>query len=248
MSLAGKNAVVTGGASGIGRAICLRLARDGANIAVLDLDLAGGQRVAREVAGLGRQAVALEVDVGSLERVRRAAEAVHSSLGRVQVLVNDAGIADFTPLIQMTEEQWDRMIRVHLKGTFNCARTFLQDMFDAGWGRVINLSSVAGLAGAAGLVHYAAAKAGIVGFTKSLAREVAGLGITVNAIAPGLIDTPLVRKSGVSEEMIAQVVQQTPVGRIGVPEDIAAACAFLASEEASFFTGQVMSPNGGQHL
>jgi 2-hydroxycyclohexanecarboxyl-CoA dehydrogenase len=248
VSLAGRNAIVTGGASGIGRSICLRLARDGADVAVLDVDVAGGEAVAGEVAALGRRALAVAVDVAGAASVQAAVERVHAALGPVHVLVNDAGIAEFVPLLRMSEEQWDRMIAVHLKGTFNCTRAVLPDMVAARWGRVVNVSSVGGLRGGAGLVHYAAAKAGIIGFTKALALEVGQLGITANAIAPGLIDTPLLRRSGVPQEILERAVQQAPVGRLGLPEDVAAACAYLVSEEASFFTGQVMSPNGGGHL
>jgi NAD(P)-dependent dehydrogenase (short-subunit alcohol dehydrogenase family) len=162
--------------------------------------------------------------------------------------VNDAGIADLTPFVEMSEERWDRMIAVHLKGAFNCTRAVLGDMVAAGWGRIVNISSVAGLRGGPGLTHYSAAKAGIIGLTKALAAEVGRSGITVNAIAPGLIDTPLLTGSGMPEAIIQAIVQQAPVGRIGTPDDIAAACAYLVSEEASFTTGQVLSPNGGGHL
>ncbi len=245
MGLHGRTAVVTGGASGIGRAICLRLARDGADVGVLDLDLPGARRVTDEVAALGRKAAAVEADVASATSVKAAVEQVHVALGPVRVLVNDAGIAGLVPLHEMSEEQWDRMIAVHLKGAFNCTRALLPDMLAAGWGRIVNISSVAGLRGAPQLVHYSAAKAGLLGFTKALAGEVGPAGITVNAIAPGLIDTPLLRRSGWPEQLTQVVLAQNPIKRIGTPEDIAAACGYLASEEASFVTGQVLSPNGG---
>jgi NAD(P)-dependent dehydrogenase (short-subunit alcohol dehydrogenase family) len=245
MGLQGRNAVVTGGASGIGRAICLRLARDGADVGVLDLDRPGARRVADEVAALGRRAAAVEADVASAASVTAAVEQVHAALGPVHVLVNDAGIAGLVPLHEMTEEQWDRMIAVHLKGAFNCTRALLGDMLAAGWGRIVNISSVAGLRGAPQLVHYSAAKAGLLGFTKALAGEVGPAGITVNAIAPGLIDTPLLRRSGWPDQLTQVVLAQNPIKRIGTPEDIAAACGYLVSEEASFVTGQVLSPNGG---
>jgi 2-hydroxycyclohexanecarboxyl-CoA dehydrogenase len=249
MGLSGRNAVVTGGASGIGRSIAVRLARDGADVAILDVDLAGANEVAREVAAAGRRAVVAEADVASGTSVRAALDRVRAALGPVHVLVNDAGIAGFVPLLQMTEEQWDRLIAVHLKGTFNCTRAVLPDMIDARWGRVVSIASVAGLnGGGPGLTHYAAAKAGIIGFTKALALEVAAFGVTVNAIAPGLVETPLLARSGMPQEIRDRIVQQMPVQRIGTPDDIAAACAYLVSEEASFFTGQVMSPNGGGYL
>ena len=248
MGLSGRNAMVTGGASGIGRAICLRLAREGTDVAVLDLDQAGGRQVADEVGALHRRTVAVEADVASAASVAAAVERVHAALGPVHILVNDAGIAGLVPLQDMSEEQWDRMIAVHLKGAFNCTRTILGDMLATGWGRIVNVSSVAGLSGAPELVHYSAAKAGLIGFTKALAAEVGPRGITVNAIAPGLIDTPLLQRSGWPDSLTRAVIAQNPIKRIGTPEDIAAACAYLVSEEASYVTGQVLSPNGGGYL
>jgi NAD(P)-dependent dehydrogenase (short-subunit alcohol dehydrogenase family) len=248
MAVAGRNAAVTGGASGIGRSICLHLARAGVEVAVLDLNRIGAEQVAREVTALGRRGVAVELDVAEPASVAAAVERVHGVLGPVHVLVNDAGIAGFQPLLQMSDEAWDRMIAVHLKGTFNCTRAFLPDMVEAGWGRIVNISSVAGLRGGANLSHYAAAKAGILGFTKAVALEVGSLGITVNAIAPGVIDTPMLRGSGWTDEMSQAVVRNAAIRRLGTPDDIAAACRFLASDEAGFMTGQVLSPNGGSHL
>lgn len=252
MSVSGKNAVVTGGASGIGRGICLRLAREGANVAILDLDLPGAEKVAEELLALGRKALACQVDVVNRAQIDAAVERIHQELGPIHILVNDAGIGEFVPLAAMREEQWDRMIAIHLRGTFNCTKAVVQDMIDAKWGRIVNISSVAGLAGAMGLVHYSAAKAGIIGFSKALAQELGPMGITVNAIAPGLIDTPILRKSEIPEEQIQGFIEaavgRTPVRRVGVPDDIAAACAYLVSEEASFFTGQVVSPNGGLYM
>jgi NAD(P)-dependent dehydrogenase (short-subunit alcohol dehydrogenase family) len=192
------------------------------------------------------------VDVVNRAQIDAAVERIHQELGPIHILVNDAGIGEFVPLAAMREEQWDRMIAIHLRGTFNCTKAVVQDMIDAKWGRIVNISSVAGLAGAMGLVHYSAAKAGIIGFSKALAQELGPMGITVNAIAPGLIDTPILRKSEIPEEQIQGFIEaavgRTPVRRVGVPDDIAAACAYLVSEEASFFTGQVVSPNGGLYM
>lgn len=252
MSLVGKNAMVTGGASGIGRGICLRLAREGANVAILDLNLSGAETVAAEVEALGRKSVACKADVANRAQVDAAIEQVRTALGPIQILVNDAGIGKFVLLSEMSEEAWEEMIAIHLKGTFNCTKAVVQDMVAAKWGRVVNISSTAGLGGAAGLVHYSAAKAGIIGFTKGLAAELGPLGITVNAIAPGLIDTPILLKGGVLSGRMQKFIQQTanraPVRRNGAPDDIAAACAYLVSEDASFFTGQVVSPNGGMYM
>ena len=247
MALKDKTAVVTGGASGIGRAISLRLARDGANLAIWDRDISSARKVATEIADLGRRVIPVEVDVASFADVEKAGERVRRELGTVSILVNDAGYGEIAPLARMSEAQWDKMIGVHLKGTFNCTRVLVQDMIDAHWGRVVSISSVAGLKGATGFVHYSAAKAGIVGFTKGLAIELGSAGITVNAIAPGLIDTPILKNSSLRDETIAEIVRQQPVARIGIPDDIAACCAYIVSEEASFLTGQVLSPNGGTH-
>jgi 2-hydroxycyclohexanecarboxyl-CoA dehydrogenase len=246
MGTARRTAIVTGGASGIGRAIVLRLAKVGMDVGVLDLDSAGAGGVAAEVAAGGRRAVAVDSDVATAASVGAAVERVRGQLGPVHVLVNAAGIASFVPFQEMTEEVWDRMIAVHLKGAYNCARAVLPDMVTARWGRIVNIASVAGLnGGGPGLSHYAAAKSGIIGLTKALGLELGPHGITVNAIAPGLIDTPLLDRSGMPQEVRRMVVDRTPVGRIGQPDDIAAACVFLVSEEASFVTGQVLSPNGG---
>ena len=245
MALKDKIAVVTGGASGIGRAICLRLAREGCNIVIWDRDISAAHRVGAEVGELGRRVLAVEVDVSSFSDVERAADRVHRELGKVSILVNDAGFGEIVAVAQMSEAQWDKMIAVHLKGTFNCTRHLVQDMIDARWGRIVSISSVAGLRGAAGFVHYSAAKAGIAGFSKALALELGSSGVTVNAIAPGLIETPILKGSALRDETIAAMVRHTPVGRIGAPEDIAACCAYMVAEEASFLTGQVLSPNGG---
>ncbi len=248
MGLTGRAALVTGGGSGIGRGIARRLAHDGADVAVLDRDAAAARAVAAEVEAIGRRAVAVDADVADTASVTRAVAAARTALGPLLVLVNAAGISGFAPLADMTDAQWDGMIAVHLRGTFVCTRAVLPDMLAAGTGRVVNISSVGGLRGGPMLTHYAAAKAGVLGFTKALAIEVGGRGITVNAIAPGLVDTPMLRGSGFSPALLEQATRQMPIGRLGTPEDIAAACAYLVSDEAAWFTGQVLSPNGGGHL
>jgi len=241
MGNSSRTAIVTGGASGIGRAIALRLARSGMRVGVLDLDAAGAARVAAEAG-----ARAAEADVATAASVNAAVDRLRRDVGPVEVLVNAAGIASFIPFTEMTEDAWDRMIAVHLKGTYNCIRAVLPDMVAARWGRIVNISSVAGLSGGGpGLAHYAAAKSGIIGLTKVLGMELAPQGITTNAISPGLIDTPLLERSGMPQQVRQMIVGRTPVGRIGTPDDIAAACAYLVSEEASFVCGQVLSPNGG---
>jgi len=244
--MAGRVALVTGGGSGIGRSICLRLASTGVAVGVLDINGANAERTAGEI---GKAAVAVSADVADVEAVRSAFERVRGELGPLHILVNVAGIGGFTPLLEIRQEDWDRMIAVHLTGTFNCTRAAVPDMLAAGWGRIVNTSSVAGLnGGGPNLSHYAAAKGGIIAFTKALAYELGPSGITVNCIAPGLIDTPLLGQSQVSAELRAQTARISPMRRVGVPDDIAAACAFLVGEDSSFFTGQVMSPNGGRYM
>ena len=243
-----KVAVVTGGGSGIGRATCLALARAGRDVAVADVNLAGAEATAGMVRGLGPRAAAVEIDVSSADGVGAGIGRVRTALGPVAILVNVAGIGEFAPLMQMTEAQWDRMLGVHLKGTFNTTRACVPDMIEAGWGRIVNVASVAGLnGGGPGLSHYAAAKAGIIGFTRAIAQELGPMGITVNAVAPGLIDTPMIRTAGAPDSLYDAVVKRTPVRRLGQPEDIAVAAAFLTSDDAGFTTGQVLSPNGGVH-
>ena len=242
-------AVVTGGASGIGQAVCRRLGRNGAGVAVLDLNRAGAEATAAAIVADGGRAAAWEVDVADGEVVRAAVAAVRAALGAATILVNVAGIGEFALLADMTDAQWQRMLGVHLSGTFHCARAVAPDMVAARWGRIVNVSSVAGLSGGGpGLSHYAAAKGGIIAFSKALAHELGPAGITVNAVAPGLIDTPMVKEAMVSPEIRRHAVEGAPVRRIGVPDDIAAAVAYLVSDEASFVTGQVLSPNGGRYM
>jgi 2-hydroxycyclohexanecarboxyl-CoA dehydrogenase len=247
--MTGRVAVVTGGGSGIGRSISMRLARDGVAVAVLDINQPGAEQTAARIAAGGGRAVAVAADVADAAAVRAAVDRVHAGLGPAHIMVNVAGIGAFVPLLEMSQAEWDRMIAVHLTGTFNCTRAVLPDMLAAGWGRIVNTASVAGLnGGGPGLSHYAAAKGGIIAFSKALAHEFGPSGITVNCIAPGLIDTPIIKSSLVTAELRARAIEGAPVRRIGEPEDVAAVCAFLVSEESGFFTGQVMSPNGGRYM
>jgi 2-hydroxycyclohexanecarboxyl-CoA dehydrogenase len=242
-------ALVTGGASGIGRSICVRLARDGAAVAALDINVTGAEETAATIAAAGAPAIAVGADVADGAAVRAAAQRVRAAFGPVHIMVNVAGIGAFVSLLDMTDAEWHRMIAVHLTGTFNCTRAVLPDMLAARWGRIVNTASVAGLnGGGPGLSHYAAAKGGIIAFTKAIAHELGPSGITANCIAPGLIETPMIASSLVTAELRATATAGAPMRRIGMPEDIAAACAFLVSDESSFFTGQVMSPNGGRYM
>ena len=251
MSLVGKNAIVTGGASGIGLAAGRRLARDGAGIAVWDIDEAGAQRAVAELVAAGGRAVACRVDVSSRAQVNAGLERVHAELGPVQILINNAGITSFRPFLEVTEEEWDRVMSINLKSMLHCTQAVLPEMLSAGWGRVINISSSSAQAGAARMTTYAASKGGVIAFTKALALELAATGITVNNVPPGFIDTPMLRASDTPNGLkagIDVIAASSPMKRAGRPEDIAAACAFLASEEAGYITGQTLGVNGGRYI
>jgi NAD(P)-dependent dehydrogenase (short-subunit alcohol dehydrogenase family) len=249
MNLEGRNALVTGGASGIGRAIVRRLVADGAAVAIADIQQDAARAVADETVAGGGRALAVGADVTSTASVNDAVARAREALGPLHVLVNCAGVADFTAFADLDEARWQRMLDVLLTGTYRVTHAVFGDMVAAGWGRIVNISSAAALnGGGPGLAHYAAAKAGVLGFTKALAQELGPAGVTVNAIAPGLVDTPLIHGAGAPASLYDQVVARLPVRRIGQPEDIAAACAYLVSPEAGFLTGQVVSPNGGGNL
>jgi 2-hydroxycyclohexanecarboxyl-CoA dehydrogenase len=249
MSLVEKNAVVTGGASGIGLATCRRLARDGIGIGVWDIDYAGAQRAATELVAAGARAIACNVDVSARPQINAAVERVHAELGPVHILVNNAGITSFRPFLEVTEAEWDRIMSVNLKSLFLCTQAVLPDMLSAGWGRVINISSSSAQSGSARMTTYASSKGGVIAFTKSLALELAAAGITVNNVPPGFVDTPMLQAS--TEKLTGGIAGQaanSPMKRPGRPEDIAAACAFLASDEANYITGLTLSVNGGRYI
>jgi 2-hydroxycyclohexanecarboxyl-CoA dehydrogenase len=241
MRLEGRKALVTGGASGIGAAIALRLAAEGAEVWVGDIDTAGAERVAGEANGH-----AVELDVTSLESARGAVEAAG---GTLDVLVNNAGTDEFGFFTYTTPEQWQKVLDINLGGVINCTSAALPGMQAAKYGRIVNISSEAGRVGSKGSAVYSAAKAGIVGFTKAIAREDARYGITVNAIAPGPIETPLLmgaKEFGeIGEKVIETMKASTQMGRLGQPEEVAAAVAFLASDDASYVTGETLGVSGG---
>jgi 3-oxoacyl-[acyl-carrier protein] reductase len=243
LSLLGKRAVVTGSGSGIGREIALRFSAAGAAVAVCDVVKEAADKVAAEITGAGRQAQAYAIDVSDFTAVQQLCERVTTDLGGVDILVNNAGITRDNLLLRMTEAEFDRVVAVNLKGTFNFTKVCFRGMMKNRWGRIINIASVIGQMGNAGQANYAAAKAGIIGLTKSAAKELASRNITVNAVAPGYIATAMTEKldAAARDAYIAAI----PLKRVGTPEDVANVCLFLASELAGYITGQVLRVDGG---
>jgi 3-oxoacyl-[acyl-carrier protein] reductase len=245
--LTGRVAFVTGAGSGIGRAIARRFAEEGADIAAVDLNETAAAETADGVRALGRRAEAVRADVAVPSEVEAAAERTRAALGRIDILVNNAGLTRDVTIRKMTDDDWDRVIDVHLKGTFLCTRAVAARIRDGGrGGAIVNMSSISGKIGNFGQANYAAAKAGIVALTKVTAREYARYGIRANAIQPGLIDTPMIRAMG--DELLKARIGDTPLGRIGRPEEIANVALFLASDLASFVTGAVIEVTGGRYL
>jgi 2-hydroxycyclohexanecarboxyl-CoA dehydrogenase len=249
MSLNGKNAIVTGAGSGLGQATAKRLAREGVAVAVWDINEAGARRTVDDIVAAGGRAIASRVDVSSRAQIDAGLERAHAELGPVNILVNNAGMTGFVPFLEITEEAWDRMMTVNLKSMFMVAQAVLPDMLAAGWGRIINISSSSAQSGAVRMAHYASSKGGVIAFTKSLAMEFAAQGITVNNVPPGFVDTPMLRASDalISAGSIEKTAASSPMKRAGRPEDIAAACAFLSSEDAGYITGHTLSVNGGRY-
>jgi 3-oxoacyl-[acyl-carrier protein] reductase len=243
LSLAGKRAVVTGAGSGIGREIALRLGAAGAAVGVCDVVEETAARVAAELAVAGRQARAYAIDVSDFSAVQQLCERIAGDFGGIDILVNNAGITRDNLLLRMTEAEFDRVLAVNLKGTFNFTKACFRGMMKNRWGRIINISSVVGQMGNAGQANYAAAKAGVIGLTKSAAKELASRSITVNAIAPGYIATAMTEKldAAARETYISAI----PLKRAGTPEDVANVCLFLASDLAAYVTGQVLQVDGG---
>ncbi|MFT5484526.1 MAG: 2-hydroxycyclohexanecarboxyl-CoA dehydrogenase [Halieaceae bacterium] len=245
MSLKGKVAVVTGGASGIGRAICLQLAQDGAAVSVWDLNEEGTKETVAMIAELGGRALACVGNAAAKDEIAVSAKRTRDELGAITVLVNNAGITDFCRFEDITEDMLNRMLQININGPFLCSQAIVPDMLAAGWGRIVNISSSSAQTGAKGMAHYATSKGGVIALTKTLAKEFADKGITVNNIPPGFVDTPMLRASPVDVDAEAASVN-SPMGRPGKPEDIAAACSYLASEAAGYVTGHTLSVNGGR--
>ncbi len=244
MRLKEKIALVTGGGRGMGRAISLALAQEGAKVCVNYFHSKdAAEEVVKRIKENGGEAISYKADVSKLEEVNRMVEEVNKRFGRLDILINNAGLNIDKYLMIMNEEEWDKVIDVNLKGTFNCSKAVSRIMIGQRSGNIINISSVSAITGAAGQTNYSAAKGGMISFTKSLARELAPFGIRVNALAPGLIDTEMVKK--MPKKMLDQVLEMTPLKRVGTPEEVARIVTFLVSEEADYITGQVIRVDGG---
>ena len=243
-------AVVTGGASGIGLGVARQLAADGHDVAVLDQNGDGADAAAAELQAAGARALGVEVDVADRQSVAAAFARVRSELGPVAILVTSAGIEAFDPLLEISAERWDRIIAVNLTGTFSCVQTAVPDMLDAGWGRIVTISSQSAQSGAPNMAHYSASKGGVIALTKALAVDLARQGITVNTISPSLVDTPMARAAEAAGDFpgVDVVGPMVPLGRAGTPADIAAACSFLCAESGSYITGQIIGVNGGMYI
>jgi 3-oxoacyl-[acyl-carrier protein] reductase len=246
-SLEGRVAVVTGGARGIGRAIVEKLAGLGANVVIADMLFDQAEKTAQEISELtGNKIIAIPVNVTDGKSAADLIDKTLQEFGKVDILVNNAGITRDTLILRMDEADWDAVLDVNLKGVFNCAKAVVRPMMKQRYGRIINISSVSGQAGQAGQTNYSASKAGVIGFTKALAREVASRQITVNAVAPGFIPTALTNE--LPEDLKNSILSATPAGRMGKPEEVAAAVAFLASEEAAYINGHVLAVDGGMAM
>jgi len=246
LELLGKVALVTGAAQGIGKAIALLLAEKGADVVVSDINVEKAQETAREIEEKGRKSMALKVNVADPDEVEKMVEAIIERFSRIDILVNNAGITRDKLLLRMSSEDWDAVLDVNLKGVFNCTKSVIKYMSKQRSGKIVNIASVVGLMGNVGQANYAASKAGVIGFTKTVAREFAQRGININAIAPGYIQTPMTEV--LPERVKEELMRLIPMGRLGQPEDVAQAVLFLVSEASNYVTGQVLNVNGGIYM
>jgi len=245
-NLQGRIALVTGASQGIGRAVALELGRQGATVALAARNQAKLADVAAEIAAAGGQAAAFALDVASEESIKTGAKAILDQYGKIEILVNNAGITRDDLAMKMKRADWDDVLSTNLTGAFLLTQALMRSMMKNRWGRIVNITSVVGRTGQTGQVNYAASKAGMIGMTRSLARELASRGITVNAVAPGYIETAMTHV--LSEELVKQMLASIPLGRAGSDQDIANAVAFLASDAASYITGHVLDVNGGMFM
>ncbi|WP_447977821.1 3-oxoacyl-[acyl-carrier-protein] reductase [Candidatus Nitrospira bockiana] len=243
MSLEGRVAIVTGAAQGIGRSIAETLARAGADVVVADMDAGRAQEAVEAIEALGRRAMNVKVNVAEWADVKEMTDKVLKAWGKIDILVNNAGITRDGLLVRMKEEDWNLVLQVNLNGTFHCTKAVMQPMTKQRYGRIVNIASIVGVMGNAGQANYAASKAAVIGFTKTVAREYASRQVTVNAVAPGFIDTAMTQ--GLPADVKETLQKQIPLGRLGQASDVAAAVRFLVSDEASYITGQVIHVNGG---
>jgi 3-oxoacyl-[acyl-carrier protein] reductase len=248
MDLSGKVALVTGSARGIGKAIALKLAEAGADVVVNDIPAAAEtlEATANEIKALKRRALAITADVSSAADVAVMVDAAVAAMGKVDILVNNAGVTRDQLLMRMSDEDWDTVLNIDLKSAFLCSRAVLRHMMKQRWGRIISIASVVGIMGNAGQANYSAAKAGVIGLTKSIAKEAGSRGITANAIAPGYIETKMTEK--LDDKTKQAFIDNIPLKSVGLPRDVAEAVAFLASEEARYITGQVLGVDGGMSI
>ena len=244
MQLSGRTALVTGASRGIGRAIALALAQEGADVAVNFVSSEGpAKEVADEIQKMGRRAMLAQADVGDYPDTFRMAQAIIGQFGHLDILINNAGINSDKTFVKMDHASWRRVLAINLDGVFNCTKVFIDQMIKQGWGRVVNITSVIGQIGNFGQANYAASKAGVAALTKSLAKELAAKGITINAVAPGFIETEMV--SGIPERVQQKLLGQIPMGRFGKADEVSRACVYLCSSDGDYITGAELSINGG---
>jgi 3-oxoacyl-[acyl-carrier protein] reductase len=246
MKLEGNNALITGGAQGIGKSIALAMAKQGAGIGIADVNLESAQATADEITSLGVKSLALKLDVSNQENVAEAFKTFKAEFGSLDILINNAGITKDTLLMRMKEEEWDAVLNINLKGSFLCSKEAIKIMAKQRSGRIVSISSVVAFMGNPGQVNYSSSKAGLIGLTKTIAKEYAGRGIRANAVAPGFIQTAMT--DALSDEVRDEMHKAIPLGEFGTPEDVANAVIFLSSADSDYITGQVIHVNGGMYM